>query len=235
MKVLHITFLIDQKWGYRIINSCKKAFDSGIFQTESPWEKDAFLHTASRLDGLVFSITKLNETTDQLMKEISNIDPVELKMCLDEDRSYFLSDRFMRQAMMFYIHSFLYEIDSCLEFITNHVLLPIYHNLHQWNKNKIKDHISIKLSEQGINPTYIREVTSLRNHFTHHASAHIAVDIDRQDIIIMKKNILDFSETSTSEFIYLKEDLSRLNDEFWKSIRIIEEIVEADIQLLLDT
>ncbi|WP_308722190.1 hypothetical protein [Paenibacillus polysaccharolyticus] len=230
MKILHINFKLSNKWGYKIINACNKANLKGLLSTPAPWKDEALLHFCSRLDALSLCIQRLNTDVQRLFKEIDTHSPDIIEECVNEGRALVTTNNQLRVAFMVDIHSYLYELDACIEFLTEHILIPIYSEIFQWNKNRIKKYVTTKLQESNINPKYIREVKDLRNHYTHSKSAHIALALEEKDIIILKSNIHDFSDPN--EFFYLGSDLAKFNSSFWNSMRVIENFIEHDIKNL---
>lgn len=165
------------------------------------------LHLSTRLAMLPRIFGRINQECNDLYASIAARPPHHECTATHDGYAFPLDDE-LKHDLLLDIDSLLFEVNSCCELITTFFTL-----LHQHRGQPIlKDQVGKKICRILLNakqdPTWFVQLDKHRNFFMHEGAPYIAVDLSndvdgRYDLLIMKENIKDFS--NSDKFIRLSE------------------------------
>jgi hypothetical protein len=140
------------------------------------------------------------------------------------DGYVFPLDDELKHNLLLDIDSLLFEVNSCCELITRFFKL-LHQHKGQLSQTQAGQKIREILLNAGQNASWFVQLDTHRNFFMHEGAPYIAVDLSndsdgRYDLLIMKENIRDFS--NSDKFIRLSA-LSTIANGFELSKPLIQQ------------
>lgn len=197
-KWLHIRELGGDPWILPIWTAVNSAVTDGRVSDLTLEIRQLGGYISIRLNMLPRIIKRINRQCEQLYEKIEGRKP-EHEFSESNPGVAFEIDYDLKYNLIVDINALLYELNSCCDFMT-----ALFEALYKHAGKPIKINsagllIKKVLKDAGHNPDWFAILDDHRNFFTHTGAPNIAVDLTKAasyDLLIMKENLFEFSDTS---------------------------------------
>jgi hypothetical protein len=181
-------------------------------------------HVATRLNVLPRVINRLNSNCQAIYENIKTHKPEHVFS--DEKEGYtFRLDHDLKYSLIADINSFLFEVNSCSELITEFSQTLYSHLDLPATKEDILKNIKTAYKQAKIDEKWFALLDKNRNFVAHHGTPYIAVDISTQDhpeLLIMKDSIVAFDNPDT--FLTIS-DLNLISGGFTQTNALLQKLL----------
>lgn len=183
-------------WVLPIWTAYHEAQKAGVLPTIPGYLSQLAIDLSTRLDLLPFVIKRIDSKVQKIYKAAESV-PLE-ERCRPNEKCYGIRiDEELKQTFLLDIDSLLFEFDSCCELITR--FIGKLHTIagDAVNESEAGQRVKQILIEAGKETTWFTSLVRDRNHFIHAAAPWLAVDLSdlsRIDVLIMRENLLEFSD-----------------------------------------
>jgi len=197
-KWLHIRELGGDPWILPIWVAVNDAISTGRVSDLAPEARQLGGYISIRLNMLPRIIKRINGQCKQLYEKIGERKP-EHEFSESHRGVSFEINYDLKYNLIIDINSLLYELNACCDFMA-----ALFEALHKHAGKPIAMNsagllIKKVLEDAGKNPAWFVILDGHRNFFTHEGTPNIAVDLTNAptyDLLIMKENLFEFSDTS---------------------------------------
>lgn len=197
-KWLHIRELDGDPWILPIWSAVNSAISAGKVSDLPPEVRQLGGYISLRLNMLPRIIKRINVQCKQLYEKVGERKP-EHEFSEIKSGVAFGIDNDLKYNLIIDINALLYELNSCCGFMT-----ALFESLYKHVGKPIKMNsagllIKKVLEDAEQSPAWFVILDDHRNFFTHEGTPNIAVDLTNApsyDLLIMKENLFEFSDTS---------------------------------------
>lgn len=214
---IHIGSLWGDTWVLPIWNAIHEAEKKQKVKKAHQRFGEISLHISTRLDMLPIIGERIRKERDSLFEQINNHEPGHVFSKGKDGYVFKIDDNKLKYYLLIDIDSFLFEMDSCCELMTEYVGMVYEHIGKTIPKKEIGNKIKEIIENAGLENNWYLELNKHRNFFIHEGTPYFAVDIsnsEKYDLLIMKENLKNF--TDEKKFVKLA-DLGKIENEFYKS------------------